>query len=105
MTTQGERSERSTLFQGTVSASRDVVRALGELDIDQLPGTEQADETHTSFEALLRPDQVEALVAAGAAVTLKRTIDRTFPAERLIAQADPLERLGPLAPFREDGGQ
>ncbi len=105
MTTQDESSEQPTLFQGTVSVSRDIVRALDELDIDLIPGTEQADETHTSFEALLRSDQVEALVAAGATVTLKRTVERTFPAERLIAQVDPLERLRPLEPFREDRGQ
>jgi hypothetical protein len=101
--TQSE--QRSTLFQGTVSASRDVIRALDELDIDQLPGTEQADDTHTSFEALLRLDQVEALVTAGATVTLKRTIDQTFPTAQLMAQADPLERLHVLESFREDRGQ
>lgn len=104
MTTQGEGSERSALFQGTVSASRDIVRQLDELDIDSLPGTEQADETHTSFEALLRPGQVEALVAAGATVTLKRTVS-TMPAQQFAAQDDPLERLRSLEAFREDRGQ
>ncbi len=105
MATQGEGSERSTLFQGTVSVSRDIVRALDELDIDHLPGTAQADDTHTSFEALLRLDQVEALIAAGAQVTLKRMVELAFPAEGLIAQADPLERLRPLEQYREDRGQ
>ena len=102
MTTQDEPAELSTLFQGTVSASPDVIRAIGELDIDRLLGTEQVSEARTSFEALLRLDQVEALVAAGATVTLKRTIDRTFPAQRLLAQVDPLERLRELESFRED---
>ena len=105
MATQDEGSEQSTLFQGTVSVRRDMVRALEELDIDHLPGTARGDETHTSFEALLRPDQVEALVGAGAEVTLKRTIEQTFPVQRLVAQADPLDRLGSLEPFREDRGQ
>lgn len=105
MTTQDESSERPTLFQGTVSVSRDIVRALDELDLDLIPGTAQADETHASFEALLRSDQVEALVAAGATVTVKRTVGRRFPAEQFIEQADPLERLRPLEQFREDRGQ
>lgn len=105
MTTQDEGSEQSTLYQGTVSVRRDDVRALGELDIDHLPGTAQTDDTHTSFEALLRPGQVEALVAAGAQVTLKRTVEQTLPAERMIRQADPLERLSSLEPYREDRGQ
>lgn len=90
------------LLQGTVSASYDVVRALGDLDIDYLPSTEQATDTHTSFEALLRLDQVEALVRAGATVTLKRAIDPAFPVLTLMAQADPLERLRVLEPYRED---
>jgi|AntDryMetagUQ889_1029465.scaffolds.fasta_scaffold03472_3 hypothetical protein len=102
MTTQDESAERSTLFQGTVSAGHDVVRAIGELDIDRLLGSEQINDTRTSFEALLRLDQVEALVTAGATVTLKRTIDRTFPTQQLLAQVDPLERLRVLEPFRED---
>ncbi|MGH3823927.1 MAG: hypothetical protein ACRDRA_14015 [Pseudonocardiaceae bacterium] len=103
--TQGESSELPTLFQGRVSVSRDLVRALDELDIDVIPGTGQVDETHSSFEALLRLDQVEALVAAGASVTLKRTVGRRLPVEQFVAQADPLERLRPLEQFREDGGQ
>lgn len=105
MSAQRDDSEGSVLFQGTVSASPDVIRGLGELDIDLLPGTEQASETHASFEALLRPEQVEALVAAGATVTLKRTIDPVLPTELLEAQADPLERLRELEQFREDRGQ
>lgn len=104
MTTQDEGSERPALFQGTVSASRDIIQQLDDLDIDLLPGTGQTDETHTSFEALLRPGQVEALVAAGATVTLKRMVS-TSPAQRFAAQADPLERLRSLEAFREDGGQ
>ena len=105
MTGQNEPVEQSTLFQGTVSASHDVVRGLGELDIDHLSGTEQATDTHTSFEALLRLDQVEALVGAGATVTLKRAIDPAFPTQRLMAQVDPLERLRALESFREDRRQ
>lgn len=104
MSTPDESSERPTLFQGTVSVRRDIVRALDELDIDLIPGTAQADETHASFEALLRPDQVEALVAAGATVTLKRTVGRRLPAQELASLADPLERLRPLEQFREDRG-
>lgn len=102
MATQEETAEQATLFQGTVSASHDVVRALGEFDIDHLSGTERATDTDTSFEALLRLDQVEALVKAGATVTLKRAIDPAFPTLTLMAQADPLERLRVLEPFRED---
>lgn len=102
MATQDEPAEQPTLFQGTVSARHDVVRALGELDIDYLSGTEQVADTQTSFEALLRLDQVEALVRAGATVTLKRAIDPAFPTMALIAQADPLDRLRALEPFRED---
>ncbi len=105
MTTPEEGAGPPTLFQGTVTVPRDTVRALDELDIDHIPGTAQADDTHTSFEALLQLDQVEALIAAGAQVTLKWTIGRRFPAERLIAQVDPLERLGPLEQYREDRGQ
>jgi hypothetical protein len=103
--TQDDRVEGSSLFQGRVSVSRDIVPALDELDIDVIPGTGQSDETHSSFEALLRLDQVEALVAAGATVTLKRTVGRRFPVERLASQGDPLERLRPLEQFREDRGQ
>lgn len=102
MTSQDEPAEQSTLFQGTVSASHDVLRELRELDIDYLPGTEQATDTRTSFEALLRLDQVESLVRAGATVTLKRVIDPAFPVMALMAQADPLDRLQVLEPFRED---
>lgn len=105
MSTQDDHPERPTLFQGTVSARRDAMRAIAELDIDQLPGTEQVTETHTSVEALLRLDQVEAVVRAGATVTLKRTIDPVFPADQLMAQVDPLERLRALEPFREDQEQ
>lgn len=105
VTAHDDGPQQSTLFQGTVSVSRELIPALGELDLDLLPGTEQADETHASFEALLRLDQVEALVAAGATVTLKRTIDQTPPAESFRATADPLDRLRALEPYREDRGQ
>lgn len=99
--------DRTTLFQGTVSAEREVVAALDHLDLDQLPGTERVDGTRTSFEALLRLDQVEALVDAGATVTVRRTVD-TSPVSALAtpdalgAPVDPLERLRPLERFRED---
>ena len=48
--------------------------------------------------------RITALVAADAQVTLKRTIDHTFPAERLISRAGPLERLRPLEQYRENRG-
>lgn len=104
MAAQGDDADGPVLYQATISAHRDVIRGLGELDIDLLPGTEVTEGTQASFEALLRPPQVEALVAAGATVTLKRTIDPVLPTDELEAVADPLERLRALEPYREDRG-
>lgn len=102
MSPEDAASESPVVFQATVTAEHDVIRTLDRLDIDQLPGTEAVAETRTSFEALLRLDQVEALVDAGATVTLKRTIGPTLPQEAAMMRADPLDRLRPLEPYRED---
>ena len=102
MTATGDQQDRPTVFQATISASRETMRAIRELDIDVLPDPGRIDEDRIRIEAIIRLDQLEALVAAGAMVTLQRTVDQTFPADRIMSEDESQARLRPLAQFREE---
>ncbi len=101
MTAQGhDEEEEAPVFQACITAYPDVFATLDELDLDLLPTMTSLSDGRSSIEAILRPDQLAPLVAAGATVELKRLIGPRFPAARIMSSEQARARLGGLERFR-----
>ena len=79
MATGDEEPGRPTVFEATVTAAPEVFAELDDLDLDVLPTRECLDDGRFAVEALVRPEQLAALVAAGAKVELRRVVEQRFP--------------------------
>jgi hypothetical protein len=105
MTAQdSDEQEAAPVFQATITASPEVLAKLDDLDLDLLPTMASLPDGRSAIEAVLRPDQLGPLVAAGATVELKRLIPPRFPAARILSSEQAQARLAKLARFRGQAG-
>ncbi len=104
MSAKNEYSDSPTLFEATISIDLEGRQRLETLDIDVLPEPERVKDDRFTIRALVQLDQIEALVGAGAEVTLRRAIDPEMPAAyiRHENKDEVAERLRSLEQFRED---
>jgi len=96
--------EEPVVFQATITAAPDIFAQLDELDLDLLPIQTAVPEGRTAVEAVVRPDQLAPLVAAGATVELKRLIQPQFPQDRIMSSAQARVRLRGLERLRGQAG-
>lgn len=104
MSAKNEYSDSPTLFEATISIDLEGRQRLETLDIDVLPEPERIKDDQFTISALVRLDQIEALVGVGAEVTLRRAIDPEMPAAYIRPEDEDevAERLRSLEQFRED---
>lgn len=105
MSSDKQRSEEApTVFQATVSVPVERAAELEGLHLDLLPGTEEREAGRWRCVALVRLDELEPLVSAGAQVVLEQAVTPGMPQAMVATEEAVEERLEALRQFREEGG-
>jgi hypothetical protein len=100
MATSGQEPGRPTVFEATITAPPEVFAELDDLDLDVLPARKALDDGRFAVEALVRPEQLAALVAAGAKVELRRVVDQQFPRGHIMSAEQARSGLSGLRQLR-----
>ncbi len=102
MATGGQEQDQPTVFEATVTARPEVFAELDDLDLDLLPTRKALDDGQFAVEALVRPDQLAPLVAAGARVELRRMVEQRFPQGHIMSAEQARSGLVGLRQLRAD---
>lgn len=104
MASSSEEPAPPTLFEATVTAPPAVFAELDDLDLDVLPTRKPLDDGCFAVEALVRPEQLAPLVAAGARVELRRVVEQELPQGYIMSPEQARSGLLGLRRLRAEGG-
>jgi hypothetical protein len=82
-----------TLFQAAILGHPDVLVKLRAMSLDIMPRPKQRADGRIELRAILKPEQLEPVVAIGATVILERLINPQFPRELIMPRKTALARV------------
>lgn len=92
-----EEPRARVLYQAGIVAFPDVLEKLAQLELDVQRPREPRPDGSWIERVILRPDQIEPVVAAGAVVVIEAILDLRVPAEWTMSAEEALARLDAAA--------